>query len=628
MAALNLATLSVEVQATGVNEAERDINNLTNTIQNSGSSATQATGNMSNGFRGLGSTIGSTIGQTQIFGTSLSSLGSMFTSAGGMATLMQGAVVGLTAALVQMATQAIQKAIAGLTEFVKKGIGLASDLQEVQNVVETTFGEEGSDRINEWASTCGDAFGMTQLQMLEMSGQFGSILNGMSITGEQAENMSQQIVQLAGDIASFNNLDVSESFQKLRAGILGESEPIKSLGIIINETTMNAYAMKEGMSKTFSEMTENEKVMLRFNYILQQTSNAQGDFAKTSDSFSNSQKVLKNTIDDLGATLADGFLEQLGQFGSAIGETLKNLKPVVELIGNLVGGALQTLMNLLKPFIDTLNVILMILKPIVEFINGIVEAVKSGVKMITDSIGMVADFFSEKMGLVQKETGETVEYTTQKIKEETDEALGYVTSATDKWVKQQMDNYRKTLEERYGNQNLSNMIKIEELMAQKEKNLQKQAERTLSHYELMEKAKTSTLEEQLKLQNEISEKYAKQIASTWSKYETRGIYFKEGTYSADISGVKGWGNTDRGYATGTNYATQGWHMVGEQGRELVYFGGGEKVINNSQTEQIMNSGSTHNTFYVTIPANSVKEFVDVVEMCNNAQVNMRMGWSS
>lgn len=598
MASLNLATLSVEVQATGINETERSINNLTGTIQNTQGS----TNSFANSFNGLGANIRNTVGQTQLFGTSLSSIGSAFTSASGMATLMQGAVIGLTTALVQMATQAIQKAIAGLGDFVKKGIQLASDLQEVQNVVETTFGKEGSDRINEWAATCSEAFGMNTLQMLEMSGQFGSILNGMDITGEQAETMSQQIVQLAGDIASFNNLDVSVAFEKLRAGILGESEPIKSLGIIINETTMNAYAMAQGFEKTYSQMTENEKVLLRFNYILEKTSNAQGDFAKTSESFSNSQKLLKNTIDDLGASFAEGFLEQLGQFGSSIREVLSNLKPVVELIGNLVGGALQTLMNLLKPFIDTLNLILMILKPIVEFINKIVEAVKDGVKMITDSIGSVVSLFSEKMGIVQKKTGEAVEYTTQEIKEQTDDALGYVTTATDKWVKAQMDNWKKQNEDRYAD-TLAGMIRFEKDYEAYEQRIQNKANKSADNYIANEKSKNATLEERLKLLDELETKYSK------------------------TGNVASW--TGNAYATGTNYHTGGLAMVGELGRELVELPRGARVYTNRQTENMLNSGgggsSIQNTNYISINASDVKEFNDIIAICNGNKQQYRMG---
>lgn len=597
MAALNLATLSVEVQATGVNEAERDINNLTNTIQNSGSSATQATGNMSNGFRGLGSTIGSTIGQTQIFGTSLGSLGSAFTSAGGMATLMQGAVIGLTTALVQMATQAIQKAIAGLGEFVKKGISLASDLTEIQNVLDTTFGDN-ADQVNEWATTTASAFGLTELSAKQFASTFGAILNGMNITGEQAMRMSEQVAQLAGDMASFYNLEHQEAFDKIRAGLLGETEPLKSLGIVMSETNLATFALQEGLSKTYREMSESEKVVLRYNYLVNQTSLAHGDFAKTSDSFANSQKLLNNVIDDLGKTLAEGFLPQLTEFSNTIAKVLTNLKPVVDLIGTLIGGALQTIFNMLKPMIDLLNAILMVLKPILEFINTIVQSVIDGIKFITDGVGNVINLFAEKMGIVQKQTKETAEYTTETIKEETDEALGYVTTATERWVKEQTDAYRKQLEERYGN-TMADYVKIEKLVEQFEKNRTSQAEKYGDVYTRVEKANTQTLEQQLQERNKLEEKYSKR------------------------KNVASWSGT--GYATGTNYATQGWRMVGEQGRELVYFGGGEKVINNSQTEQIMNSGATHNTFYVTIPANSVKEFVDVVEMCNNAQVNMRMG---
>ncbi len=595
MASLNLATLSVEVQATGINETERSINNLTGTIQNTQGS----TNSFANSFNGLGTNIRNTIGQTQIFGTSLGSLGSAFTSAGGMATLMQGAVIGLTTALVQMATQAIQKAIAGLGEFVKKGISLASDLTEIQNVLDTTFGEN-ADQVNEWATTTASAFGLTELSAKQFSSTFGAILNGMNITGEQAMRMSEQVAQLAGDMASFYNLEHQAAFDKIRAGLLGETEPLKSLGIVMSETNLATFALQEGLSKTYREMSESEKVVLRYNYLVNQTSLAHGDFAKTSDSFANSQKSLNNVIDDLGKTLAEGFLPQLTEFSNTIAKVLTNLKPVVDLIGTLIGGALQTIFNMLKPMIDLLNAILMVLKPILEFINTIVQSVIDGIKFITDGVGNVINFFAEKMGIVQDKTKETAEYTTETIKEQTDEALGYVTNATEKWVKEQTDTYRKQLEERYGN-TMADYIRIEKLVEQFEKNRTSQAEKYGDVYTRVEKANTQTLEQQLQERNKLEEKYAKKKnVASWS------------------------GNS---YATGTNYHTGGLAMVGELGREIVALPRGSQVLTNRQTENILSGGSSQvsNNYNITISADNIKEFNDIIAICNGNKQQYRMG---
>lgn len=376
MADLNLATLSVEVRATGVQQAETQINNLTSSVQQAGNSTGQATG----GFTSLGQTIRDNVGQTQLFGTSLNSLGSMFTSAGGMATVMQGAVIGLTTALVQMATQAISQAIEAMKEFIGNGIQMASDLQEIQNVVDVTFGNNAKE-VNEWAKTSVEAFGLTELQAKKFSSTTGAIINGMGVTGKKATEMSKRVAELAGDMASFYNLEHEAAFEKIRAGIIGETEPLKALGIVMTETNLSAFALAEGMEKPYKQMSESEKVMVRYNFILEKTALAHGDFARTSDSYANSQKTLQNTIDSLGVSFGEGLLPGLGQFNTMIGDLLKSMEPLVSLIGNSLGRALQAVINFLTPIIEGFKNFLAAIEPIiiiVEALNKIVMAFFQG----------------------------------------------------------------------------------------------------------------------------------------------------------------------------------------------------------------------------------------------------------
>lgn len=381
MASLNLATLSVEVQATGVQQAQQQINGLTSAVQQAGSSTGQAT----SGFTSFGQTLRNNIGQTQIFGTSLNDLGSMFTSAGGMATVMQGAVMGLSMALVQMATQAIAQAIQGLKEFVANGIAMASDLQEIQNVVDVTFGNNAKE-VNEWAKTSAEAFGLTELQAKKFSSTTGAIINGMGVTGKKATEMSKRVAELSGDMASFYNLKHEEAFEKIRAGIIGETEPLKSLGIVMTEANLSAFALAEGMEKPYKQMEEAEKVMVRYNFILEKTSLAHGDFARTSESYANSQKTLQNTIDSLGVSFGNGLLPALGSFNTMVGDVLKSLEPIVSLLGNLVGGVLQSLFNQFKPIIEAFKLIMAVISPIIDVVNGLLSAVFGMVNGISTAV--------------------------------------------------------------------------------------------------------------------------------------------------------------------------------------------------------------------------------------------------
>lgn len=602
---LNLATLNVAVQATGVQQTQAQVDNLTSSVQRSGSTTQQSAGSMSGAFSNLGTSIRDTVGQTQIFGTSLSSIGSAFNSAGGMATLMQGAVIGLTSALVQMATQAIQKAIAGIGQFINQGIELASDLTEIQNVLDAAFGDSAAE-VNEWSTTVASAYGLTEIQAKQYSSTLGAILSGMSITGDQALTMSTQMAQLTGDMASFYNLDHEVAFSKIKSGLTGETEPLKALGIVMTETNLAAFALASGMEKTYSQMSASEKTILRYNYLISQTSLAHGDFAKTQDSYANASATLDNILDSLSATLGSGLLPALTTIKQGITELLIKLQPVFDIVGKLVGGMLTTLWNMLAPCIDILKAILTALKPVFEAISHILNVANEAVKSFNKFMGDMVTGFLEKMGLVQESAGETAEYTTEKITEETKSALGFVDDAIDTWMEDQMEKYRGTLEERYGTDSLAANIKIEKLMQNHETILNKTAESTRKAYENAETAKQNAI-------NKTNEALEKQISLAKKQVSSGGSY---------TNGI-------RQYATGTNYHTGGLAMVGEFGRELVNLPRGAQVATNRQTENAMsgfggNSGTT-NTYNITIDASNVREFNDVIDIVNGYTQSSRMG---
>ena len=188
---------------------------------------------------------------------------------------LAGAYFGLSE-LKQQATQAIE---------------FASDLAEVQNVVDVAFGNS-SKVIDDWATTTLESYGLNELSAKQFAGTMGAMLKSSGVAGDEVAGMSMKIAELAGDMASFYNLEGEEAFTKLRSGISGETEPLKQLGINMSVANLEAYALSQGINKAYNEMSQGEQVMLRYNYLLQTTQDAQGDFARTSDSFANQQKLL------------------------------------------------------------------------------------------------------------------------------------------------------------------------------------------------------------------------------------------------------------------------------------------------------------------------------------------------
>lgn len=222
-----------------------------------------------------------------------------------------------------------------LIDFGKEAIKLASDLDEVQNVVDTAFGSM-ADQANKFAETSIESFGLSELTAKKTASTFMSMAAGMDLTGQKATDMALNLTGLTGDMASFYNVSQDVAETALASIFTGETESLKKFGIVMTETNLQQFAYKEGMNKLVSEMTEAEKVQLRYNFVLDKTKLAQGDFVKTSDSWANQTRVLK---------------EQFKEFMAEIGEDLiAILTPLLALFVSL----LNIFEALLTPVIDLL----------------------------------------------------------------------------------------------------------------------------------------------------------------------------------------------------------------------------------------------------------------------------------
>ena len=195
-----------------------------------------------------------------------------------------------------------------LLNFGKDAISAASDLQEVQNVVDVTFGSNAN-VIEKWAKTASTAFGLTETQAKRYTSTIGAMLKSSGIAESQIVDVSTDLAGLAADMASFYNLDFDEAFSKIRSGISGQTMPLKELGIDLSVATLNAYALKSGLEKTYEQMDQGEQTMLRYQYLMSATSDAQGDFARTSDSYANSVRTLQTEVETLKTTLGAAFLD-------------------------------------------------------------------------------------------------------------------------------------------------------------------------------------------------------------------------------------------------------------------------------------------------------------------------------
>ena len=246
---------------------------------------------------------------------------------------LSGSIPGLTRSLKKIgAAIGAAFAVRSITQFAKEAIALGSDLQEVQNVVDVTFGKL-SGLIDEFASTAIEQFGLSELAAKQFTSTLGAMFKSMGFGTSQAAKMSMELAGLAGDMASFYNLDPNEAFSKIRAGISGETEPLKQLGINLSVANLEAFALAQGIGKAYSAMSQQEQALLRYNYLLSVTSDAQGDFARTSNTWANQTRVLTERFKALKATIGQGLINVL--------------TPVIKVINTILAG-LQVLANAFK----------------------------------------------------------------------------------------------------------------------------------------------------------------------------------------------------------------------------------------------------------------------------------------
>ena len=218
------------------------------------------------------------------------------------------------------------KAGKALLDLGKDAIQAASDLEEVQNVVDVTFGS-GASQIEEWAKKAGTQFGLTETQAKKFTSTLGAMMKSAGLAGPEIVTMSTDLAGLAADMASFYNLDFDTAFQKIRSGISGETEPLKQLGINMSVANLEAFALTQGITKAFSEMSQGEQTMLRYQYLMQATADAQGDFARTSDGYANSVRTLETNLTSLKTTLGEVLLPVVSSAVGMINGLLTALMP-------------------------------------------------------------------------------------------------------------------------------------------------------------------------------------------------------------------------------------------------------------------------------------------------------------
>lgn len=323
------------------------------------------------------------------------------------------AVAGIGAAFV-----AVKAAAAGLEALVGgtlQAIGLASDLAEAQNKTNVVFGA-ASGPIEELARTASSSLGQTREQVLGLAGTFGNLLTSMGLSQGASAGMSADLVRLASDLASFNNIDPGVALDKLRAGLSGETEPLKSLGINLNDASLKAKAFELGLISSVKEgLSPAAKAQAAYVLMLEQSKNAQGDFARTATGLANSGRIVQASFHEIKTAAGEAFRPLaetvMGALGGilprvqqAIGPLSESIKgflsnpafaAAIQNLGRLIGDGLVGAITWLKSAFDSLvqSGALTVLQ------NGLMT-IGAGLVLMLDILKPVASFIQNNLTVV------------------------------------------------------------------------------------------------------------------------------------------------------------------------------------------------------------------------------------
>ena len=277
-------------------------------LANAGGKVNSATNSISSAFSKLSSatsSLGNIVSKTSsIIGTGVKGIIGWFQRLGNSSSGIKTASFNLGNLL---KTAIGFKAIRGLANLGKSAIGFGSAITEIENVVDVSFGSM-ADEAYKFASTAKEQFGLSELAAKQYSGTMMAMMKSSGVAQDAASKMSISLAGLAGDIASFYNIDTDTAFQKIRSGISGEIEPLRQLGINLSVANMEAYALSRGITTSYNAMSQAEKVALRYNYLMSATGDVQGDFARTSGTWANQVRLLTLNFQSLSAVIGQGLI--------------------------------------------------------------------------------------------------------------------------------------------------------------------------------------------------------------------------------------------------------------------------------------------------------------------------------
>ena len=252
---------------------------------------------------------------------------------------------------------------APLTAAGAASIKFASDTEEALNKVDVAFGAS-AEAVRSWSEGTLNSIGLARGTALDMAALFGDMATSMGYSREEAAQMSMELVNLAADLSSFKNIGIDQVSTALKSIFTGETESLKELGVVMTQANLEAYALAQGYTTAYTAMDQAQQVAVRYQYVLANTQNAQGDFARTSDSTANQLRIFQESLKEAAATAGEELLP-------VITPIIERFNGLIQSFGDLDEGTRQANVQA--------ALFLAALGPMLTAVGGVTTAVKAGI---------------------------------------------------------------------------------------------------------------------------------------------------------------------------------------------------------------------------------------------------------
>jgi len=343
---------------------------------------------------------------------------------GAMGTAFGGAIIG--------GVFAAGKAIG---DFAGASIDAASTMEELESKVNAIFGAEAGAEIAAWSETASKAFGQSQIQAQNAASTFAIFGKGAGLAGSDLVDFSTGLTELSSDLASFYDASPEEAIGAIGAALRGETEPIRRFGVMLDAASMQQKAFEMGIiSSTNEALLPQQKALAAQALIMEQTADAQGDFARTSDGLANSQRTLEATLEDVKTQVGEGLLPAIGSIVQAVGPMLQQLAgplgQVAEQIGGVLSEAFQQIAPILPTVAETLGQIAATVGgALAQALGTLIPALQPILQAFQNLAAQIAPLLSKVLGKVAEILGRVLGAVTPLLGPLTDLVMGILDAA-------------------------------------------------------------------------------------------------------------------------------------------------------------------------------------------------------